>query len=119
MLLDKLSDHVAEYCSNRKEPLICGANVVESIIVKQDFLHNKDGHRLGQLRARLHNTKTEWDDLGGQQKVDDLGRVILDECTNDTQRREPEILKRPRLGCGVEKWVEKERNMGWGILLVE
>jgi hypothetical protein len=39
-------------------------------------------------------------------------RVILfHKSTNDSQRCESEVLKRTGFGCGVQKWVQKQRDV--------
>lgn len=40
------------------------------------------------------------------------GVVLLDECADDTERCQPQILKGPRLGGGVKEGVEKEGDLG-------
>lgn len=95
LLLDELVDHVAEHGTDSVEPLVGLADVGQPYVIEQDLLHNEDGHGLAQLRACFHYTQAQGDDLGCQQKVDDLGRVVLDERTNDAQRREAEVLERP------------------------
>lgn len=49
LLLDQLSDHIAENGSNRIEPFISMTNVSESSVVEENLLHNKYGHCLAQL----------------------------------------------------------------------
>ena len=45
-------------------------------------MDNEDGNRLAELRARLHNSKTQRNDLGCKEEVDDTGlhieRVLLE-----------------------------------------
>lgn len=78
LLLDELCDHVAQDGADRVESLVGGADICQADIIQQDLLDDKDGHRLAQLRARLHDTQAEGDDLGGEQEVDDVRRVVLD-----------------------------------------
>jgi hypothetical protein len=47
--LDKLSHHVAQDRSNGIEPLVSGANVVESIVVEEDLLNNENSNGLAKL----------------------------------------------------------------------
>jgi hypothetical protein len=82
LLLNQLSYHIAEHRADSIEALICSTNIVESMIIEQDLLHDEDGHRLAQLRSSLHNAKAEWYDFGGQQEIDDIGRIILDQSSN-------------------------------------
>ena len=111
LLLDQLRNHVAEDSADGVEPLVCRADVVETVVVEQYLLHDEDGHRLAQLRARLHDAKAQRDDLGGQQKVDDLGRVVLDQGADNAEGCEAEVLEWAGLGCRVEKGVEEERKV--------
>lgn len=57
-------------------------------------MNDEDGDGLAELRARLHYAQTERNDLGSEQKVDDLGRVVLDQGTDDTEAGEAEVLER-------------------------
>lgn len=106
LLLDQLAHHVAENGADCIEPLISGADVVEAIVVKKDLLHDEDGDSLAELRAGLHNSQTERNNLGGQQEVDDLGRVVLDKSANDTETGKPEVLERARFGGRVKEWIK-------------
>lgn len=63
LLLDKLSHHVAQHRPNCIEPLICCTNVVETVVVKENLLHNEDCNSLAKLRSRLHDSQTQWDNL--------------------------------------------------------
>lgn len=118
LLFHKLANHVAKDRAHSIEPLISGTYVVQSVVIKQDLLDDEDGNGLAQLRAGLHNSKTEGDDLGRQEEVDDFGGVVLDQGANDTETGEPKILERTRLGGRVEKRVEIERYMRWGVLVL-
>lgn len=72
LLIHQLSDHVREHGTHSIEALVRLADVLQSHIIQQDLLHDEDRDSLAQLRARLHNTKAEGDDLGGEEEVDDL-----------------------------------------------
>lgn len=113
LLLDQLAHHIAENGADGIEPLIGGTYVVQAIIVKKDLLHNKDGNGLAKLGSGLHDAQTERNDFGGQQEVDDLGRVVLDEGANYTKAGEPEVLERTGFGGSVEEGIKVEGNMGW------
>lgn len=110
--LDELSNHIAQDGADGVEALVRGADVVEAIVVEQYFLHNEYGHRLAELRARLHDAEAERDDLGGQEEVDDVGRVVLDQGTDDAEAREAQVFKGPRLGRRVEEGVQEEGDVG-------
>jgi hypothetical protein len=130
-------DHVAEHSPNSVESLVSLADISETQVVEQDLLNDEDGHRLGKFRAGFHDSQTEGDDLGREQKVDDVRVVILlqkarcrdqpvsshhadwetsthlDQSPNDTERGQPEVLERSRLARRVQKGVEEQRNMGY------
>jgi hypothetical protein len=76
LTLDQLAHHVAQHRPDRVEPLVGLADVGQSELVEQDLLDDEDGDRLGQLGPSLHDAKTEGDDLGRQEEVDD-GRVVV------------------------------------------
>ncbi len=44
--LDQSYDHVAQYSTDRVEPFVCSTDITEASVVKQDFLHDEDGHSL-------------------------------------------------------------------------
>lgn len=111
--LDKLSNHVAQNRTDGVEALIGGADVVETIVIKQNLLHNEDGNSLAKLGASLHDSQAERNNLGREEEVDDLRRVVLYERSNDTKTRQSEILKWSRLGRRIEERVEKKRDMRW------
>lgn len=112
LLLDQLAHHIAEDGADRVESLIGGADVVQAIIVKEDLLHDEYGDSLAEFGSGLHDAQAERDNFGGQQEVDDLGRVVLDERANDTETSKPEVLERARLRRRIEKRVKVEGNMG-------
>ena len=97
LLLHKLSDHVAQDRSNGVEPLVGRTYVRETDIVQQDLLHDEDGHCLAQFRAGFHDPKTQRDYFRRKQKVDDIRGIILDQRSDDAQRRETKVLKRTGL----------------------
>jgi hypothetical protein len=57
LLVDQLSDHVAENCANGVEALVSLTYVLQAHIVKQYLLDNEDGDSLAKLRASLHDTE--------------------------------------------------------------
>lgn len=111
LLLHQLRNHVAQHRPHGVETLVRGADVVEAVIVQQNLLNDEDGNRLAKFRACLHDTKAKRDNLCGQEEVDDLGGIVLDQRANDAQRRQAEVFERPRLGGRVEEGVEVERNV--------
>jgi len=111
LLLHKLSDHVAEDGPNRIEPLIGGANVVESIVIQQDLLYNEDGDSLAELRTGLHDAEAQRDDFCRQQEVDHLARVVLDQGADDAKRGQAKVFEGPRLGGRIQEGVQKEGNV--------
>lgn len=111
LLLDQLSHHVAENSAHGIETLIRGANVVEAVVVQKNLLHNENGHRLAELRSSLHDAEAQGNDLRRQQKVDDLGRVILNQRADDTKRCETQVLEGSRLGSGIKEGVQEQGNV--------
>lgn len=113
MLLNQLSNHIAEDRTDCVETLIGRTDVVETIVVEQNLLNNENRDRLAELAARLHNTQAQRDDLRRKEEVDNFARVVLHQCANNTQRSESEIFERSRLGRRVEERVEEEGDMSY------
>ena len=63
------------------------ANVAKPGIVKKNLLHDEDSHCLAQLRACLHDAKAKRNNLGSQEEVDNIGRVVLDKGSDNTEGR--------------------------------
>lgn len=78
----------------------------------KDLLDDEGGDGLGELAAGLHDAEGEGDDLRGEEEVDHVGIVHLDEGTNDTEGGEAEILEGARLGGRVEEGGEEEGDVG-------
>jgi hypothetical protein len=112
LLLNKLRYHVAENSSNCIEPFVRSADIIQPMIIEEDLLDNEYCDGLAELGASLHNSKTEGDDLCGQQEVDNVGGVVLDKCSNDTQGCQSQVFEGPRFRGCVQEGVEEERNMG-------
>ena len=110
-MLYQLGDHVAENGAHRIESLVCRTNVAQANIVKENLLYNENGNGLAKLRSGFHDPKTERDDLGGQEEVDHIGRIILHQGADHTQRRQTEVLEGARLGCGIEERVKEKRDV--------
>lgn len=113
LLLDELAHHVAEDGANCVEPFVRSANVVESVVVKENLLDDEDSDRLAELRPGLHDAQAEGDDLGGQEEVDNFRRIILHECADHTEGGQTEVFEWSRFGSGVEERIEEERNVGY------
>lgn len=111
LLFNQLGDHIAQNGSNSVESLISGTNVGKSDIIKQDLLHDEDGHSFAQLGACLHDAQAKGDDFGGQQEVDYIRRVILHQRTDHTEGGQAQVFERTRFRSGIKKWVKKKRNM--------
>ena len=107
LLVNELSDHVTKNGANSVESLIGLADVLQSHVIEQDLLNDEDSNGLAEFRSSLHDTEAERDDFRGEEEVDDLCGVILDQSTDDTKRRQAKVFKRPRLRCGVQEWVEE------------
>jgi len=56
------------------------------MVIKQDLLYDEYGDRLAKLRASLHDSKAKRDDFSCEKEVYNIGRVVLDESSNDSQR---------------------------------
>lgn len=93
LLLHQLRNHVAKNSSNSVESFICGTNIVETMIVKQYLLNNKDCNRLAELRAGFHDPKAQWDNLGCQEEVDHIGGIVFNKSTNNTKRGQSKIFE--------------------------
>ena len=86
LLLNQLRHNVAEDGPDSVEALIRGTDVVEPVVVKQNLLNDEDRHSLAELAARLHDPEAEGNDLGREEEVDNLARVVLDQSADDPQR---------------------------------
>jgi hypothetical protein len=82
------------------------------MIIQQNLLHDKNCNSLAKLRTGFHYPKAEWNNFGGKEEIDHVRGIVLDERANYTKRCQAKIFERSRLGCGVQKWVEEQRNMG-------
>lgn len=112
LLLDELVHHVAKHSAHGIEALISLADVGKAGVVQQDLLDDEYRDSLAEFGASLHDAQAERYDLGGKKEVDNLRRVVFDQCANDTKRCETEVLKRPTLGRRVEEWVEEQWDVG-------
>jgi len=117
LLLHQLGNHVAEHSSYRIEPLVSLTDVGEPHIIQQDLLNDEDGHRLGKFGAGLHDAEAQWDDLGGQQEIDDIGGIIFDQCTDNAERGQAKVFERPGFRRGIEERVQKERDVRYSLVL--
>ena len=94
------------------EPIICLANIIQSCLIKQDFLQNESGHCLWQLRASLHDAQAQRNNFCCQQEINDLLLICLDQCPNHTQAGQSEIFEGARLWNRVKERVQVQRNVG-------
>lgn len=111
LLLDELRNHIAEDGADSVEALISGTDVVKTIVIEQNLLDDENSNRLAELRPGLHDSKAEGNDLGREEEVDDLGRIVFDKRTDDPQRSKPEVFKRARLRRRVQERVEEEGDV--------
>lgn len=109
-----MRNHIAKNCADSVEALVGGANVIKAIVVQENLLDNEDGNRLAELRARLHDAKTQRDDFGREEEVDDVGRIILHQGANHAQAGKSKVFERSRLGGRVEERIEEEGDVGCG-----
>jgi hypothetical protein len=61
--LKLIHDHIIEDGADSVESLSSLAQVVEALLVQQDFLDDEGGHCLRELRPSLHDPQTQWDYL--------------------------------------------------------
>lgn len=113
LALLQLHNHITQYGAHSVEALIGLADIVETHIIEEYLLHNEDGDSLAEFRASLHDSQAEWDNLGGEEKVDDIGGVVLDKGANDAKRGETEVFEGSGLRGCVKEWVEEERDVGY------
>lgn len=111
LLLDQLSDHVAKDSAHSIESLICRTNIRQANVIEKDLLHNENRNGLAEFRPGLHYTKAERNNLSGEEEVDDVRRVILDQGSDDAERCETEILERARFRGRVQKGIEEQGDV--------
>lgn len=105
--------HIRQHRADSIEPLVSLADVLQTEVVQQDFLHDENRHRLAQLAAGLHDAQAQRDDLGREQEVDNVGAVVLDERADHAERRQAQVFEGARLGGRVEEGVEEEGDVCW------
>mmetsp|Transcript_3380 Transcript_3380/g.13041 ORF Transcript_3380/g.13041 Transcript_3380/m.13041 type:complete len:504 (+) Transcript_3380:120-1631(+) len=110
-LVDEGGDHVGEDGRDGVEALGGRADVVEPHVVEQDLLDDEGRDGLRQFRSSLHDAQTQRDDLGLQQKVDDVGVVHLDERADDAERRQAQVFEGTVLRDRVEERVQVQRHV--------
>lgn len=105
--------HVGQDRANGIEALVSLAHVRETDVVEEDLLYDEDGDGLTKLGTSLHDSKAQRDDLCAEEKSDDLRVVrLFDQSSDHSERCETQVLKGTGLGCGVEKRVEEQRDVG-------
>ena len=95
----------------RLEPVVGLADVEEARVVQEDLLHDEGGDGLAQLGAVVHDPQAEWDDLGGQEEVDHLPLVGLDQGADHPEGGEPQVLEGSGLTLRFEEGVEIEGDL--------
>ena len=95
----------------RLEPVVGLADVEEARVVQEDLLHDEGGDGLAQLGAALHDPQAEGYDLSGQEEVDHLLLVGLDQGAYHPEGSEPQVLEGPGLAHRVEEGVEVEGDV--------
>ena len=63
LLLGQGEDHLAEDHGDVREALIRLADVGQTRLIQQYLLKDERGHRLGQLRAALHDAQAQRNDF--------------------------------------------------------
>ena len=114
LLFNELRNHIAEHCTNCVETLVCSANVIQSMIIQEDLLNDEDSDSLAKFRARLHNSKTEGNNLRCEEEVNDIRRIILHEGSDNAKRGKSQVFEWARLRRSVEKRIEEEGNVRCG-----
>lgn len=115
LLLNQLRDHITQNGADGVEPLIRGADIREAHVIKQDLLHDKDGHRLAEFRTGLHDPQAERDDLGRQQEIDHVGRVVFHQRADHAEGSQAEIFKGTGFRGRVQEGIEEERDVGCSV----
>jgi hypothetical protein len=82
------------------------------MIIQKNFLHNEYCNSLAKLRAGFHYPKAKRNNFGREEEIDHVRGIILDECANNTKGSQAKVFEGSRLGCGIEKRVEEQWNMG-------
>ena len=75
-------------------------------------MQDEGGHGLGELAALLHDPEAQGDDLCGEEEVDDLLFIGLDQCSDDAQAGEAEVLEGTGLRDRVQERVQIQRDVG-------
>ena len=94
------------------EPVVSLADVVEASLVQENLLKDEGGDGLAELGAALHDPQTQRDDLRGQEEVDHLLLVRLDQGADHAEGGEPQVLEGPRLAHCVEEGIQIQRDVG-------
>lgn len=81
-------------------------DVLKSDPVQQDFLDDKDGHGSAKFVPCFHDPQAEWDNLGGDEELDDLWVLVLDERPDDAQTGQPQVLKGPGLARSTQAGIQ-------------
>jgi hypothetical protein len=97
LLIHQLRHHIRQHRTNGIEAFVSLANILQTHIVEQNLLHNKDGDCLAELRTRLHDTEAEGYYLSREEEVNYFGAVVLDEGANDSEGRQAQVLEGPAL----------------------
>lgn len=84
--------HVGEHGTDRVEALVSLADILESEVIEQNLLNNKDGHGFGELRTGFHYSEAERYDLGGEEEVDHVRVVVLLRRVNISPSRKEKRL---------------------------
>ena len=113
LLLHQLRNHIAQDRSHSIESLICGADVVQSMIIEENLLDDEDGHCFAELRTGFHYSKAQRNDFCGQQEVDDIRRIVFDKSPDDAEGCKTQVLKGSRFRGGIEEWVQEKWDVCW------
>lgn len=70
LCLHQTDNHIAQYGADGIETFICGADITQASVIKQDLLDDEDGNCLGELASCLHDSKAERYYFGGEEERD-------------------------------------------------
>jgi hypothetical protein len=75
------------------------------VVIKKDLLHDEYGHSFAKLGASFHDSQAQRDDFRCKEKVDDIGGIILDKSTDDTEGGQSQIFERSGLRGSIKEGV--------------
>jgi hypothetical protein len=83
-LVDLAYYHVVQDCAYCKEPFCSLAKVVQTLLIKENFLDNESGHCLRELCTSLHDSQAQRDYFSLEKKADHFRIIHFDQGSYDT-----------------------------------